>query len=497
MAASGPACLPHCAGVRVLNASIQKSGSRKFWLLWTVLSAALAGWLGYGLSFAKLSDNPVRSQARSMFLPGQTTAGHYQIELACTACHSEAMGGRELLQDACVNCHGAELKEARDSHPKSKFTDPRNAERAAKLDAAYCVTCHVEHKPQATQSMGVTLPEDFCRTCHDDVAKERPSHQGMAFSSCASGGCHNFHDNRALYEDFLLKHAHDPVHPGNSILPERDFGKLIEEMSDYPVSRYPHVPLTKEQADWGTVPTNKKITDEWLATSHAQAGVNCSACHQQGVDGKNTWIQRPTQQICSTCHAAEVKGFTGGKHGMRLAQELPPMTAGEARIPMRGDAHDKALGCTTCHGAHRFDTRTAAVDACLGCHNDKHSMAYKQSKHYFLWQKEIMGEAPAGSGVSCASCHLPRIEFRTPDDVKRVLVQHNQNDTLRPNEKMIRPVCMNCHNLKDSIDALADHRLIERNFAGKPVAHVRGIEMALAREAEANKSKTSAGVSNE
>ena len=480
------------------KSSLGKSKSRKYWLVWAVASVALAGWLGYGLSFAKLSDSPLRGQARSLFLPGQTTAGHHQIELACTACHTQAMGGKDLLQDACMNCHGAELKEARDSHPKSKFTDPRNADRAAKLDATYCVTCHVEHKPQATEAMGVTLPRDYCYICHQDVAKDRPSHKGMAFDTCASAGCHNFHDNRALYEDFLLKHAHDPALTEKRTLPERDFGKQLEELSDYPIERYPHRPLAREQADWETVPPNRKIADEWFATSHARAGVNCSACHQlRTASGKDDWVQRPSQKVCATCHGPEVKGFTNGKHGMRLAQGLSPMTPGQALIPMRSDVHDKQLNCTTCHGAHRFDTRTAAVDACLSCHNDKHSLAYKQSQHYSLWQKEIRGEAPAGSGVSCASCHMPRVEFRTEDDVKRMLVQHNQNEDLRPNEKMIRPVCMSCHNLKDSIDALADRQLIERNFSGKPQVHVRGIDMALARDAQARKSKPAEGGGDE
>ncbi len=475
-----------------------KSKSRTYWLLWAIVSAALTGWLAYGMSFAKLSDSPARATARSLFLPGQTTSGHHQIELACNACHTEAGGGREVLQDACVKCHGAELKEARDSHPKSKFTDPRNAERAAKLDAAYCVTCHVEHKPQMTNAMGVTLPNDYCHICHDDVAKERPSHKGMAFNTCASAGCHNFHDNRALYEDFLLKHAKDPARTEKPILPARDFGKRLDEFSDYPIARYPNVALTRDKADWGTVPSNPKIMDGWLATSHAKAGVNCSACHELTAEsGQKNWIDHPTQQVCTACHAAEVKGFTNGKHGMRLAQDLPAMTPSQAQIPMRKDAHDKKLSCITCHGAHRFDTRTAAVDACLTCHNDQHSLAYKTSSHYKLWQKEMSGAASAGSGVSCASCHLPRVEFRTPDDVKRVLVQHNQNDTLRPNEKMIRPVCMSCHSLQDSIDALADRNLIEKNFTGPAQVHVRGIEMAVARDAAAAKSKPKASASDE
>jgi hypothetical protein len=59
-----------------------------------------------------------------------------------------------------------------------------------------------------------------------------------------------------------------------------------------------------------------------------------------------------------------------------------------------------------------------------------------------------------------------------------VRVQHNQNANLRPNEKMIREVCMNCHGLGFSIDALADSALIEANFRGRPARHIDSIEMA-------------------
>lgn len=463
----------------------------RIWLIWAVLAALLAGWLGYGLTFAKLPEDSVRAQARKFMLPGKTTAGHHQIELACNACHSESFGGRALLQDACVNCHGAELKEARDSHPKSKFTDPRNAERAALLDAAMCVTCHVEHKPAMTHPMGVTLPPDLCKTCHYDVAKERPSHAGLGFDTCASSGCHNFHDNRALYEDFLLKHAQEPVTKPEARLAERDFRKVVEELSDYPAARYPLRPLSALEADHGkALAAPAAVMNDWLATSHAQSGVNCSACHTETREGKTTWLVKPGEKVCESCHSAEIKGFKSGKHGMRLAQELSPMRVSDAQLPMKKAAHDKALSCVSCHAAHRFDTRTAAVESCSGCHNDKHTVAYKQSKHYTLWQKEVRGEAPAGSGVSCATCHMPRVEFRTPDDVKRVLVQHNQNDNLRPNEKMIRPVCMSCHGLGFSIDALADGALIQRNFTGQPAHHIKSIDMSLAAEARADASRS-------
>lgn len=469
-----------------------KSPSRRFWTLWLTLSAVLAGWLGYGLSFGKLSDEPLRSQARALFLPGQTTSGHRQIELACPVCHGVALGGRESLQKACMNCHEVELKESRDSHPRSKFTDPRNAERASRLDAAYCVTCHVEHKPALTHAMGLTLPEDYCHLCHDGIGKDRPSHRGLGFDTCAGAGCHNFHDNRALYEDFLVKHGREPALGATPVLPERDFRAVVEELADYPGAAYPLMPLAAAQADGmetlasGNRPPPDELLRDWLETAHARAGVNCSACHRYGANGgQAAWVRRPAQEACAPCHAPEVQGFGSGKHGMRPVQGLSPMTPGEARLPMREQARERRLDCTNCHGAHRFDTRAAAVEACLGCHDDSHSLAYRQSPHYGLWQRESAGTAPAGSGVSCASCHLPRVDFHTPDDVKRRLVQHNQNDDLRPNEKMIRPVCMNCHGLGYSLDALADRTLIDRNFAGRSARHIPSIDMALAHEAQA------------
>jgi hypothetical protein len=166
------------------------------------------------------------------------------------------------------------------------------------------------------------------------------------------------------------------------------------------------------------------------------------------------------------------------------------MTPGRARQPMHAKARDAGLSCTSCHGAHRFDTKKAAVEACTGCHRDDHTLAYENSPHHSLWKKELAGEAPAGSGVSCASCHMPRDEYRVPDSAaKRMLVQHNQSDNLRPSEKMIRPVCMSCHGLGFSIDALADPKLAAGNFTGKPAAHVRSLDMVAKRVKETQEAR--------
>lgn len=429
------------------------------WTAWGVLSVTLSGFLGYSL---------VKGDKR-IFLIGATTSGHHQIEIACEACHVP-FGGVEAMQKACVNCHGEELKAANDTHPKSKFTDPRNADRVAILDARLCVTCHREHRPEITRPMAVTMPTDYCYLCHKDIAKERPSHAGLAFDTCASAGCHNFHDNRALYEEFLAKHLDEPPTLATPAVFARVEGST-------PAKKAGPKPLAARDAD---APTGRAIDSaivhDWATTAHARAGVNCGGCHQIKDSATRTarWVDKPDHAVCATCHEREAKGFLEGKHGMRLAQKLPPMTPAMARIPMRADARDTTLGCTTCHGAHAFDTKRAAVEACESCHADGHTKAFRASPHFALWQAERAGAAPPGSGVSCATCHLPR-ELHKGEDGETVAVQHNQNLNLRPNEKMVRSVCLACHGLGFALDALADPRLIANNFKGRPAHSVESI----------------------
>ena len=68
-------------------------------------------------------------------------------------------------------------------------------------------------------------------------------------------------------------------------------------------------------------------------------------------------------------------------------------------------------------------------------------------------------------------------------------IQHNQNQNLRPNEKMARGVCLTCHGLGFALDALADRALIEKNFNGQPKHQVRSLEMAEERNIASLKSR--------
>lgn len=166
-----------------------------------------------------------RGDAR-LFLTGPSMSGHHQIEIACAVCHTEPYCGDAVLQSACVECHGEALKAAEDSHPKRLFTDPHNADRVAVVDARRCVACHREHRPRLTRAMGVTIADDHCFYCHAEIAEERPSHRGFAPEGCASAGCHNYHDNRALYEDFLVKHLDEPETLPQALLPRRNWASV-------------------------------------------------------------------------------------------------------------------------------------------------------------------------------------------------------------------------------------------------------------------------------
>lgn len=432
--------------------------NKRQWAAWALLSIAVAAYLGFSLFSQSTS-------AARTFLPGVTTHGHYQIEMRCQECHSPGMG---VLQDACTRCHAEELKRVTDTHPKSKFADPGKAHLLADLDARSCVTCHQEHVPDRTLAMGLSTPADYCWHCHQEIGEQRPSHKDLPYDSCATAGCHNFHDNRALFEAFLIDHHEEPEMLDTQLLPARNLSE--DWLDDHPDAQRG---LTADDQDAPPeVAVDETVLAEWSADAHAGAGVNCSACH---TGDTGDWFDHPTHDACRECHADQVKGFLGGRHGMRLSVGLSPMTPDMARLPMSHDSLHRELSCVACHASHTFDTAYAAVDACLACHRDEHSLAYRGSPHHELWLAEQVGEAPAGSGVSCASCHLPRTE-----NDGRVVVEHNQNDFLRPNDKMIRPVCMNCHGLEYAIDALADPELIRTNFQGQPSEHIESVEMAVA-----------------
>ena len=538
---------------------------------------------------------------RGMLPIGETTDAHHQIEMACETCHAApafagAAAAVKAMNKTCRNCHEDELKTAGDSHRSKRFRSPRMAVYRERIDARLCTACHVEHRPEITRAGAVTVPMDFCVACHaegeQDVRADRPSHAGLTFDTCASAGCHNYHDNSALYEDFLVKHAGqpwvapEPVHARSAQLRTRELseeGPLTEApaiarsgIAKRPRQRSPHAwskpvprppvaldgapaiarsgiakrPRQRSPHAWSTPVPRPPVAldgapaiarsgiakrppqrspvapaaalvepaalDDWAGSGHAAAGVNCAACHAPDtVEGapraevEARWIEAPDTGVCEDCHKPQARTFIRGRHGMRGHPSIaaprdpkrglkaiglggvlpgavaawfadPPrparMTVAEARLPMRAEAAHQSLDCGTCHRPHAVDTERAAVEACASCHDDTHTRAWFGSAHHALWQAELAGEAPPGAGVSCATCHMAKVGRRG-----KIVTNHNQNDVLRPNEKMIRSVCLDCHGLGFALDALADADLVARNFKGKPSVHVESIEWAVRR----------------
>jgi hypothetical protein len=443
-----------------------------YWVAWLIVSVLLGAYLTWSL----VSDGDPE-----IYMPGPLSDGHHQYENRCEVCHTSSFGGDEVLQEACVECHGDQRRKPLDSHPRSKFTDPRNAETLDHLNALYCVTCHLEHKPEITAKNGVTQPKDVCSHCHKDVAEERPSHEGMAFDTCASSGCHNFHNNRALYTDFVLKHIDEPDLLESPLVPDKEFVSLLSEITTYPKKRYPVRKLAREDADAGDYVTiSVAIATAWHDSGHASSGVNCTACHmvEQGEENNASWMDKPPMEVCTQCHELEVKQFGLGKHGMRIAEGMPPMRPELARLPMKEEAAHSELTCNSCHGAHDYDVRKAAVEACLDCHDDRHTSAYEGTPHHETWLAEMQGDAPPNSGVSCATCHLPRTDMEVNDWMSRITVNHNQSDVHSPNSQMLRPACLHCHGMEFSLNALADRVLIDRNFDAAPGVTVETMELA-------------------
>jgi len=388
------------------------------------------------------------------FMPGKLSYSHHQIELACSSCHGPAFSNRDAMEKRCRDCHANELQSMDDSHGTKKFGDPRNAKWLKVMDAKKCLSCHQEHVPERTDAMTLSQPKDFCAACHADVATERPDHRGIDAATCTNAGCHHYHDNRALNEDFIAAHLDQPdtLRNAHRVLREKTLKKkLIADMT------------VQDQY--------RDVIAQWTASSHANGHANCSDCHKQD----HAW--KVDMAVCKHCHEDSFNEWMQGHHGMKFATLQSVITVKESALKMQQSAGDKAMNCNSCHQSHEYNTRKAESESCLGCHADEHSLAWKHSKHAELWQ------ANPDTGAGCATCHMPRVQ----DGDKPITVQHNISSMMRPQEKMLQPVCMSCHGYEFSLRALSTPELIRNNFSGAPSPSHQSIDWVKARKSSGSK----------
>ncbi|MEB3342073.1 hypothetical protein [Okeania sp.] len=210
-------------------------------------------------------------------------------------------------------------------------------------------------------------------------------------------------------------------------------------------------------------PQLEDINQLWRGSAHALADINCSSCHLEEKTKK--LISQPTYESCQSCHESEVETFLFGKHGIRLGEGLSPLTPKMASLPMKESALGRQMNCNTCHDVHSVNTYQAAVDSCLTCHNDTHSLSYQDSKHGQQFLAAGRLPRPSEESVTCASCHLPR---QHQEIGKKVFVNHNNTYNLLPRDRMVADVCMNCHGMEYSYNSIFDNELVEGNFNRQP-----------------------------
>lgn len=230
----------------------------------------------------------------------------------------------------------------------------------------------------------------------------------------------------------------------------------------------------------GTAPAQMdEAIQLWQTSAHALNEVNCSSCH--GSSETQEFVAQPDIASCQTCHESAVDTFLLGKHGIRTLEGETPLTPAMARLPMQPDAMARQMTCNTCHDVHSVNTVQAAVDSCLSCHSDSHSLNYENSRHAELFAADRDLPRPSASAVSCATCHLPRHQMGT-GDAARTLVNHNNTYTLLPRDRMVKDVCMNCHGMEYSYNSIFDDDLVEANFDAPPTLVLETLDLVRAFE---------------
>ena len=233
--------------------------------------------------------------------------------------------------------------------------------------------------------------------------------------------------------------------------------------------------VTKATADGVTKSQLEEIKQQWQSSAHALAEVNCSSCHQD--EATKQLIAQPTQESCRSCHEYSVETFLLGKHGIRTLESLSPLTPAMAHLPMKESAHDLRMDCNSCHNVHSVNTAVAATNSCLTCHNDNHSLNYKNSPHAGIVSNLAELPRPNQQAVTCATCHLPRTKVG-----ETVLVNHNNTYTLLPRDRMVKEVCISCHGVEHAYNSIFDDEIVEANFDRSPTKKLETFELVRALE---------------
>jgi predicted CXXCH cytochrome family protein len=192
---------------------------------------------------------------------------------------------------------------------------------------------------------------ETCKTCHEELFNTwQSTRHAQAFSSpifqrdwAAEGSdfscleCHttgfNASNSSYAHEGVTCESCHGPFQPG------------------HPESL---MPITPDAELCSTC--HKSTTDEWRASPHHEANIQCQACH-------NPHSQTPRADtitgLCTNCHKDMGDSFT---HGTHASAGLECSNCHMYTAPRTEDA---IMGLVPT--GHTF---TVGSDACIGCHQD-------------------------------------------------------------------------------------------------------------------------------
>ncbi len=192
---------------------------------------------------------------------------------------------------------------------------------------------------------------ETCKTCHEELYDTwQSTRHAQAFSSpifqrdwVAEGSdfscleCHttgyNASNSSYAHEGVTCESCHGPFQPG------------------HPESLMPVTPNAELCSD-----CHKSTTDEWRASPHHAANIQCQACH-------NPHSQTPRAEtitdLCTNCHKDMGDSFTHSTHASA------GLECSNCHMYTAPRAEDAIMGLVPT--GHTF---TVGSDACIGCHQD-------------------------------------------------------------------------------------------------------------------------------
>ncbi|MFN8594954.1 MAG: cytochrome c3 family protein [Anaerolineae bacterium] len=194
-----------------------------------------------------------------------------------------------------------------------------------------------------------------CVKCHADIVNEwSGTRHAAAFSSpiFQQAWTKDPNKNACLQCHTTGYQAADGTYTDEGVTCASCHGPYQE---DHPKTKMPITPDATLCAN-----CHKSTTNEWRASKHSEAGIQCQACHDPHAQKQKA---EDVNALCTNCHKDPGQTFTHGTHSNAGLQcsNCHMYTNVENNSPVGGllaTGHTFAVGSETCIGCHRDTVHT-------------------------------------------------------------------------------------------------------------------------------------------